>query len=293
MAKTSYIELDDPTRVLYFGPLTSGDRFVFPRIRRKSLLLSRSRLKGLTNKTLLPQIAAAWAALDDTAKAAWSTAGAYFNKSGWHYFTAQQSLRLKNGFSGIGLTSIYHQAKVGYINIQSPATSATLAQFHPAMYWISKPVKGKKSMRELVQIQENITLPFTLGVSIKTNLTAAGGSPLARFFAKILYTYQGRNIFHEESFILDLVHDWQILSSVLSEAPGPVISYNLYIELIDVQGELWFDNVKAIHAAQNWARDPYCSGIKTEFTKAFVQVPKNWAPEVLPDGAFYDSIFIE
>ena len=72
---------------------------------------------------------------------------------------------------------------------------------------------------------------------------------------------------------------------------GTIIGYTLFIELHDLQGELYFDKVQAIHNGQNWVRDPYCKDIAKTFTKAFQQIPQNWAPLILPVGAEYDTIY--
>ena len=58
-------------------------------------------------------------------------------------------------------------------------------------------------------------------------------------------------------------------------------------------GTFLFDDVKAEHTGQNWARDPYCKNIAQQFTRAFYQVPKSWAALILPAGADYDSIYPE
>ena len=72
---------------------------------------------------------------------------------------------------------------------------------------------------------------------------------------------------------------------------GQIRGYTAFIELEDVRGTLLFDNIEIIHTGQNWARDPFCNSIQTSFTKAFYQIPRNWAPQEITSGAYYRSVY--
>jgi len=58
-----------------------------------------------------------------------------------------------------------------------------------------------------------------------------------------------------------------------------------------LQGDLYFDNIKAEHSGQNWVRDTFCNDINQAFTKAFFQVPKHWIADVIEEGANFESIY--
>lgn len=87
----------------------------------------------------------------------------------------------------------------------------------------------------------------------------------------------------------DFEDEWETDNTTLTSVLGVVSSYNLYIHLYNVTGTLLCDNIKAEHSAQNWVRDTYCKDISKAFTRAFYQIPQNWAAITLPSGAAYSS----
>ena len=132
---------------------------------------------------------------------------------------------------------------------------------------------------------------FTLGLNYKSNLSASGPNPYAKFYAKFWYSYQGRNLEYELSIPLDLIADWKTASDELTELISYVVRYNLYIHLHDLEGDLYFDNVKAIHGGQNWARDPFCKDIDKNFSRNFYQVPQAWVGVITSEGVDFESIY--
>jgi hypothetical protein len=77
----------------------------------------------------------------------------------------------------------------------------------------------------------------------------------------------------------------------MSSVKGQFRGYTAFIKINDARGFVLFDNVEITHGGINWARDPFCNSIQTTFTKAFYQIPKNWAPETIISGAFYRSVY--
>lgn len=291
MAKTSYISVPEGLEDSFFGSLSVGDRFTFPRMRRKDTLLSVKRKKGIRARSLLPQIAELWNAFSPAEKLSWDSAGSEMGLTGWKLFVQDQVIRIKNELIGVATPSLLHQSWVGQLKIASPSTEIKIGQFHPRSYWISKSVRGKKGMREPVLITEDFSLPFTIGLNYKSDLSVVGGSPSARFFARVWYSYQGQNLFLEKDIVLDLSSDWKTAETTLSSISGILISYDLFIHLKDVRGDLFFDNVRSEHSGQNWARDQYCKDIEQAFTRAFFQVPKHWVAIILPNGSEFDTIY--
>ena len=292
MAQTSYVELPAGIEELFLKVLKSGDRFQFGKIVRNDTLLSKRRKTGVSARSMLPALSALWAAFTDGERAAWASAATYSNLKGWQLFVQDQIIRIKNEIAGSASPVSTHQSWVGEIKIAGDATEAKLIQTHPHTYWILKKVYKKKGMYEPIQIQESMGLPLQIGVSYKSDLTSAGASPSARMYAEVVHSYQGVDEVAVVEIPFDLQSDWQIETATLLTARGILIGYNLYIHLHDVTGSLWFDNVKSIHGGTNYARDPRCEQIETTFTKAFFQIPKNWAALILPDGAEYDSVYL-
>lgn len=291
MAKVSFIQIPPGFEKKFYSALGSGDRFQFSRLKRNQLFTSRKRIKGLTNRSLLPQISDLWAGLSPSQQADWTSAGSVMGLPGFKLFVQDTSARIKNEIAGIATPSIIHQSWVGKILVSSPADQVTIAQYHPYSFYISKKVPGF-NQREPVQVIEPTTLPLTIGISWKTDLSIISGSEYkARFYADVTSLYQGRNISTIVEIPFGLSDDWQSTEVTLSHVLGLIKGYTLFIETDNVLGTILFDNIKAYHTGQNWARDPFCNDINQTFTRVYFQVPKNWAPVVLPDGSFYDSIY--
>jgi len=291
MAKTTYIDLPAGTEDLYFGALKSSDRFVFSRVVRKDTLLSVKRKAGISARSLLPQIAALWAVLSDEVKTSWVAAADEMDLSGWQLFVQDQTIRVLNGMPGSATPSTLHQSWVGNLKITAPADEIKIIQMHPREYWVSQKVIGKKGMFEPVLVPEDFSLPFKIGLNYKSNLTSTGAGSFAKFYALVWYRYQGLNLSHELSVPLDFSSDWKHAEATLSAIQSSVVGYDLYFHLKNLRGDLFFDNIEAVHSSQNWARDPFCKSVPLTFTRAFFQVPKNWAAVTLPDGAEYDTIY--
>lgn len=293
MAKTSYITISGEAESLFYKHLRSGDRLTLGKIVTKKTLFSRRSIKGLTAKSLLPQIATLWNALTTVEKNLWSVAGAQCALKGYRLFVQDTTARIKNGYSGVATPSELHQSWVGELKIASPATELKIQQIHPNKYWVLHKVSGKKGMYEPVTVTENFSLPLTLSLNYKSNLVSAGANPFAKYYAEIWHSYQGVDLFTSLDVDLDLVSDWKNAETVLSSVIGQIIGYTLYIYLHDVRGTVLIDNVQAAHGGQNWVRDTYCKNIQQTFTKAYYQIPNNWAAVELPTGSEYATIYPE
>lgn len=291
MAKTSYITIPDGLDLEYNKVIQSGDRFIFPHVKVKRLFTSRSRKKGLTQKSLMVTLAPVWASFDAPTKASWESAGHESQMTGWKQFIQDTSVRIANEISGYATPSNLYQSKVGQIKIESPAIGLTIEQLHPQTYYINKKVTGTRSQYIPQIIQENLSLPVSLAISYKSDLISAGANPRARFFVIVYSSYQGRDIENFCEIPFSLSHDWERKTASISNVIGIFRGYTAFIQIEDARGTLKFDNVEIIHTAQNWARDPFCNSIQTSFTKAFYQIPRNWAAEDIEDGAQFGSVY--
>lgn len=291
MAKTSYQDISTGLQEFYNKTLQSGDRFIAPRVIIKTLFLSRRRKKGLSQRSLLPTVSAIWNNFSELVKTSWSNAGAVCNLSGYKLFVKDQCLRIINELTGEATPSLVYQALVGKLHIEAPASALKITQLHPNEYWVSRPVPKKKGMREPVMITENFGLPLKIKISYKSNLTEYGGTAKARFYAVVISLYQGRKIENYLEIPFTLSQEWTTAEATLSNVVGRANSYALFIELENVRGDLYFDNVSSEHSGQNWARDPYCNDINEAFSKAFYQIPKNWAVINISEGCFFDSVY--
>ena len=291
MAKTTFIDIAPELENSFWSGLQSGDRFTYSRVRRKVVFFSTRRKKNLSERSLLPQIAALWNALTDEQKEAWSSAGAQCQLNGYRLFVQDTALRIKNELPATATPSLLHQSHVGGIFINSPATEIKLIQQHPHFYYVSQKVYGKKGMFQPIKINEDFALPLSISLNYKSNLSSLSGGSYARFYAHVWHSYQGLDRDTYLQIDLDLVADWKNATIELTSVLGYIVRYNLYFDLHDVEGYVYFDNVKAEHSGQNWVRDPFCKDINQGFTRAFYQVPKHWAGVIVPDGSYFETIY--
>jgi hypothetical protein len=293
MAKTSYLLIPPGYEALLAKGFHPGDRFVFPRIVRSNRLLSFPRKLVLKQRSLLPIVNQYWKELDPGTQANWTAAGAEMNTTGRRLFIQDTCERIKEELGGLADSSLLHQSWVGILHIEAPATGLILEQSHPQSYWTQHKVKGKKAMYEPILVTEDFALPLELKINYKAYLESVGPNSHAQFYAQVRSLYQGRDIFTSCLIEMDLMTDWEQKTATLSAVLGLPISYSLFLDLSDVRGDLFIDDLSSFHSGQNWVRDPACRDIHVSFTRAFTQVPKHWAPVDLPDGADYDSIYVD
>lgn len=291
MAKVEYVDLLPATSELYFRGLTAQDRFTHSRVTKKVTFFSRKKKSGVSARSLLPEIAAAWNFLSDAQKTAWSSAGAEVNLNGYRLFVQDKTARILNDIAGNATPSTLHQSWVGNLKIESPATELKIVQLHPRSYWVSQKVPKKKGMYAPVLVTEDFALPLKIFLNYKSVLSSTGSNPSAKFYADIWSSYQGVDRHTLLEIPLSLNSNWAYAEATLTSVIGYVVGYSLYFHLVDVTGDVYFDNVGAEHSAQNWVRDPFCLDILQGFTRAFYQIPEHWAAIVLPSGAMYDSIY--
>jgi len=291
MAKVSYISITPGLETQYFTGIRSVDRFTYSRVGRKNTLLSVRSKKGISQRSLLPELSALWNALTAAERLAWNNAGAECNLTGWRLFVQDTAARRVNDLPGVATPSLFHQAWVGTIHIEAPATQAKIVQIHPHFYYTLRKVTGKKSMYAPILISEDLALPLTIGLNYKSDLISQGAGSFAKMYARVWYSYQGVNRYQNLEIPLDLSAGWKTAEATLSALVSIIIRYDLYIHLYNLRGDLYFDNIRAEHSGINYARDQFCNDINQGFTKAFYQIPRHWSAEILPEGAIFDSVY--
>lgn len=291
MSKVSYIELPPGLEEAYKKGLQPGDRFVFSRIRVKDLFLSRSRVKGITQRSQLVALSPVWQAFTQPERDAWNLAGLQSGLTGWKQFVVDTTERRKAGLGGYATPTELYQSEVGRILIESPATGLQIEQAHPLTYFVQRKVTGTRSQYSSVEINEPFSLPLDIAISYKSDLTGLGGDAFAKFFCRVYSSYQGRTL--ETDVVVDfgLSDDWTRGSASISAVKGLVRGYSAFIEVYNATGNLYFDNVNITHNGENWARDPDCNNISQSFTKAFQQVARHWVATNISTGSDFGSIY--
>jgi len=293
MAKTSYVDIISELEPTYFAGLRPGDRYTFSRVVKKNIFISRKSKKGISAKSLLPEISVAWANLTQNQKDLWALCGGVSNLNGWRFFVQDYCARKVNGLSVPG-TPIYEaQCWVGKMHIEAPADELKIVQLHPHFYYIYRKITGTKSMYAPVLINEAISMPFQFRFTYKSDLESVGAGSFAKAYIEFWYSYQGRNLTHELEINIDLQSDWAQWTNAIEELKTIIVGYKIVIHLYKVRGDLWFDNVKAIHSGQNWVRDWTCKDINQGFTRNYYQIPKHWTAEIAPEGSLFESVYLD
>jgi len=291
MARTGAISIPSGLETSHRQSLQSGDRFGFSSMKSKGLYTSRNKLNSLYSRSLLVQLKNDFALLSDAEKLAWNNAGAESSMTGWRLFIQDTASRLASGLSGFATPSTLHQNKCGKIEILSPASSFKIFQNHSKNSLVNKKVVGTRSQFTPYTITENLTLPFNLAISFKSDLVATGDSPFAKFYLIIYSLYQGLTIPNICEISFPLSHDWQRLTASISSVNGTLKNYCAYIEIFNARGTLLFDNIEITHDGLNYCRDPFCNDISKKYKKAFKGVSENWTASADVVGASFSSIY--
>lgn len=291
MAKTSYQLIPAELDLSYKKALQSSERFLFPRVRRKTLFISRNRKKGVTQKSLIPILSPVWQALTQGERDAWNSAGVIANMSGFKLFIRDKSLRIANDIEGFATPNNLYQTTVGTLIVGAPATSLKIQQLHPERYWVQRKVKGTRSQYEPKEVIEDFQIPLQIKINYKADLVEYGGVAKARFYCIVYSHYQGLTFENIVEIPFTLQQNWTSAEATISSVIGKDRGYNAFIEIENARGTIYFDNIEINHSGQNWCRDPHTIDIDQSFTKAFYQIPKHWAPVDISEGAFYGSLY--
>jgi len=178
-----------------------------------------------------------------------------------------------------------YSEKTFYKIVIARAKEILITQRHPHTWWEWYKKSGKKKMYSKQKITEQLTFPFKIALSRKTNLTAVGDFPYCYLLAKIIHFYEGHLFYTMYPIVIPLVSDWGYQEKIIEAPGGYVGTYELQIRLNDVTGEMWFDNIIAEHGGTNFARDKYCDDITRVFFDEFFNVAMNWEPTNVPTGA--------
>lgn len=293
MAKVSFISVPEGMEKNYFESVKIADAFAFPRVVKNTRFLSRRKKLDLQGRSLLKIIAEYWKVLDNDEKTAWKEAGEVVGLTNWQLFIHDSCARLKYDYDVSPDVSNLHQGYVGWIHIENPDKELKIAQLHPKTYWIQKLQAGHKRFWVPIKITEDFQLPLKLSLSYSADLEIVGENPFAKIYAQVWHSYQGVDIQTELKIDLDLQTGWKNVEQTLSAVIGHVIHYDLYIHLNDLQGDLYFDNIKIEHSAQNWARDSRCNDITKTLPRVWFLIPQRWVGVIVPDNSFFKSTYKE
>lgn len=260
-------------------------------IRYSGKLTPEKKRFDVPNRSLLPQVAESWRALSAPERADWIEAGTQTNMNGWNLFTQDTCYRIKYGKTGIAIPSNIHQYKVGRLEVDAPASQASIIQHHPNVWFIFKKVQGTKSQYYEQRIEERLQLPLQIGLSYRTDFSSTGGGSYVKFYALITSHYQGQDIETELAIDLPLTADWTRETATSNEVLGVARWYDLRIDCYNVRGVIEFDNLQSLHTGTNFGRDIRCNNVNTPLSNIYFQIGKAWEENILPAGAGFDSVY--
>jgi hypothetical protein len=244
--------------IVYNKTLRMYDISVFCNVGKNPRFYPRSKYYSLKEVTYLFQIAYAWSALSDAERLDWNTAAEVLGWHGYNLYVEDKSYRMKYGIGGNATPSIYHQYFVGHLKVEAPASSALVAQYNST----------------------RVNFPATFELCYKTDLTASGASPSAKL--KFIWTryFQGQNIENTEEIVLPLSQAWTQASKSVTLLSGIRGKWRIELELIDVTGDLWFDNVFVTYSGEIKVADPFC-----------MDVVRWWQGVNLPEGVTFETVY--
>ena len=258
MALIMGITLPAGMEIIYNKTIRMYDISVFCNVGKNPRFFPRNKYHTLREITYLFQIAYAWSAKTQEQKDEWNFAANIIGQHSYNLYVQDKSYRIKHGLAGDATPSIYHQYLVGHLAVAAPASGALVAQYNPL----------------------RVNFPASFQINFKTDLTADGGDPYARL--KFIWTryYQGQNIESTEVIDLPLSSGWDKRAKQVNYYTGIRGKWRLELELHDVTGDIWFDNVWAFYSGEVKLNDPYCD-----------DVVKWWKGLSLPAGVTFETIY--
>lgn len=291
MAKVAFVNPTPDVKDRFTQQFAPVYKTKYSSLRWNGRLIPPRKKRNISTRSLLPQIRDIWNGLSPAVQEQWKLAAAEANYNAWNQFVQDMSYRIKFGIEGVATPSNYHTYKVGRIDMESPANNFRLEQVHPVQYFQMQKVRGTKSQRVPVAITEQLLLPLEVACSYRTELTATGPEPYAKFYAEVTRSYQSLDLVEEVGFEIPLSSAWARQSATLSDVVGTARWYSLYIELNDVSGWLEFDLVRAFHTGTNFARDFRCTNISSGFSNFNYQLPASWAADTAEEGVTFGSVY--
>ena len=258
MALVMGITLPAGYEIIYNKAIKMYDISVLCNVGKNPAFFPRNKYLTLKEVTYLFNIAYAWNALSQETKDEWKYAANIIGDHGYNLYVQDKSYRMKHEIGGVPVPSLYHQYLVGHLSVQSPATGALVAQYN----------------------KRKIAFPSSFELCFKTNLSSAGENPSAKI--NLIWTRYttGQNIEETETIDLPLVSGWDKRKKWVTPQSGIRAKWRIEIELNDVEGDLWFDNVFVTYSGEIKLNDPYC-----------MDVVKWWKAVSLPDGATFETIY--
>lgn len=207
--------------IIYNKSLKMYDISVMCNVGKNVHYLTRSQKYTLRGLSKLFEVAYRWSALSQAQKDAWYIAGDPSGMNGYALFTQDTIYRYLNGLIGLATPSIYHQYFIGHVEIEAPATSCLAVEYHDTP----------------------LSFPCTMSVNYRSNLVSTGPGSFAKLTFQWLRLFSGKNYNERQSIDFGLVDAWQTKQISITQQPGVIGTWALVLELYNVTGNLYIDNL--------------------------------------------------
>lgn len=291
MVKVGFVNRTPDIKIPFNKAVVPVTKTVNSSMRANRNIVHRRRRGEIAGRSYLPVLRAIWVAMSTDDKTAWLSAAAVDGRPGWFFFVSEMSARWSSGLTEVTDITDLHAGRVGHVEIGGTATGILLQQDHNYQHKRMLRVMGSKTQKVPTVVKEVLSVPFTIGLSYRSNLTAAGPSPYARLYATITSAHKGSNPATEVECVLSLVSEWASSEQTLNALVGVPRHYSLSLELRDCTGTFEFDYVRAEHGGTNFAFDFRCDNIANGFNNANYQLPPPWAAIDLQAGATFSSVY--
>lgn len=228
-------------------------------VAKKRRIYRREDLKALPGRSFLPQIAQAWNALSDDVKSEWDYAANVIRQHGYNLFVQDKAYRIKNLLAGNADPDLYHQYLIGHINIPEGAGDVLLRQTGSFVF----------------------DFPAILRVRFKTILsTDNGNGEFVKMRFKFVYDEGGGEQTETKEIELPKASGWDARVGSLVEHYGLTGDWELEIEINNLKGDLYFDNIWVGFPVGIVNKDPYC-----------LDVVESWSKITWPPTATLETIY--
>lgn len=243
---------------LYEKNVTTRPGFWGVKVDKKYEIFRTRNFGDLVAQSYFPTIAAWWNALTDVQRARWTSAGQYSGQSGWDLFAQDTAYRISNAIAGLGEPHLMHQFKVGHIKIEAPATGIEIR--------LEIPYSGNS----------DVSCYF----NAISNLVSLGNPHEATCYLDFEMEDEYGWEWFQEEFPFYNYAAWDWFGDYYDWSGMKIRNMRLTIKIVNMRGDLYFDDVLFLVNDTNFAYDPNCDTIET-----------SWHIVNVPAGASFQSVY--
>ncbi|MFZ2153995.1 MAG: hypothetical protein WAV16_02075 [Candidatus Moraniibacteriota bacterium] len=236
--------------------------FFGDKVDKKNIVWRKRNFKSLIAQSAFPSVAQLWGGLTEQEQFDWDDAGYWSGQSGWDLFVQDTLYRINNNIPGLAIPNVYHQFKVGRIQIESPA--------------------------EEIEIRQNYNVQFndfaSWAFNVLANLTSTGSGSFARIRVHVEFhdpaDDPGEVVDWDWDYDISTNDEWDYFGDDYDFSTLQIFSFYFEVHIYKMRGTVYIDGTELIYNDQNLAYDSQCNYF--EF---------NWDRLTVPSGASILSVY--